>query len=342
MRRVLAHLIALCSAAVIGCAANGLDPTPDTNPTRRWADLVETAHQQRHAGAYQAAFETLQQASALSQQIPGALQMRARSSEYLGTLAALLGQPVEAESMLKTSIRLWEQTGEPGFVARLQTEADLISLYVATGRPGLAARSARTLAAKCDGRLDQDAAAADRVYGALAAAAYSNQDLVRAEALARKAIQFHQLNPDAMPEDRAQAHTQLGLILWKRGQKDAARQEVRAAIDILEANHRGAVVEYAAALSNLAKMTGADRNDLRALEMMRRAIEVARSNVGASHVFLADLWSAYAELLKRAKRGEESKAARREAQAIYQQTLVQQPGRYSVDIADFAPEAGKR
>ncbi|MGJ5816802.1 tetratricopeptide repeat protein [Paludibaculum fermentans] len=342
MRRGFVCLIVRCSAVAIGCAAYGQSNTTPEDPARRWAGLVETAQQQRQAGDYQAAFQTLQQASDLSRQTPGATQMRARSYEYLGSVAALLGRPTEAETMMKSSIRLWEESGEAGLVARLQAEADLLSLYVATGRPGPAARLARTLAASCDARLDQDAAAADKVYGALAAAAYLNQDLPRAEALSRKAIQFHKFNPSDMPEERSQVHNQLGLILWQQGRKDEARQEAQVAVDILEANRRVNVVEYASALSNLAKMKGADRNDPNALEMMHRAIEIVRSNIGPSHVFLVGLWSDYADLLKRAKRGEESKAARREAQNIYQRTLVQQPGRYSVDVADFTRDAGKR
>ncbi|WP_321477749.1 tetratricopeptide repeat protein [uncultured Paludibaculum sp.] len=342
MRRGFVCLIAQWSAIVIGCVASGQSGAPQEEPIRRWMSLVETARQQRQAGAYQEAYQTLQQASALSQAAPDALQMRARSYEYLGSLAALLGRPIEAEALLKTAIQLWEKTGEMGFVARSQAQADLISLYAETGRPAQAGRLARSLAAECDGRLDQNSAAANRVYRALATAAYLNQDLEQAETLARKAIQIQRLNPGMMLEERSQIHTELGLILWKQGRKEEARQELRTAVEILEKNQRVQVVEYATALGNLAMMVATDQNSTESLEMMRRAIEVVRSTIGTGHVFLAHLLSDYANLLKRARRGEESKAARREAETIYQRTLIQQPRRYSVDMADLTRQASRR
>lgn len=330
------------SAVIVNIAVSGQSGALASDPIQHWMSLVETARQQRQAGAYQAAYQTLQQACAVSQEIPEAPQLRARTYEYLGSLAQLLGRPIEAESKLKTSIQLWEQIGDIGFLARAQTEADLINLYVETGRVGPAARLASRLAAECEGRLDPDSEPAGRIFRALAASAYVNQDLARAETLSRKAVQIQQSRPGTMVEEQSQVHNELGLILWKRGRKDEARQEIRTAIDILEAHQRVQVVEYAAALSNMALMTEGGRNDEAALEMMRRAIEIVRSSIGTGHVFLGNLWSNYADLLKRARRGEESKAARREAQSIYQSTLVQQPGRHSVDVADFAREARRR
>lgn len=330
------------SAVIVGVAASGQSGALASDPIQHWIRLVETARQQRQAGAYQSAYETLQQACVVSQKVPEAPQLKARSYEYLGSVAQLLGRTTEAESKLKTSIQIWEQIGEAGIIARLQTEADLINLYAETGRHGAAGRLARTLAAECEGKLDPDSAAAGRIYRALAASAYLSHDLQRAETLSRKAVQIQQTRPGTMVEEQSQVHNELGLILWKRGRKDEARQEIRTAIDILEAHQRVQVVEYAAALSNMALMTEGGRNEEAALEMTRRAIEIVRSSNGTGHIFLGNLWSNYADLLKRAKRGEESKAARREAQAIYQSTLVQQPGRHSVDVADFARGAGRR
>lgn len=330
------------SAVIVSIAASGHSGALASDPIQHWMSLVETARQQRQAGAYQSAYQTLQQASAVSQEVPEAPQLRARTYEYLGSLAQLLGRPIEAESKLKTSIQLWDQIGDIGFLARVQTEADLINLYVETGRLGPATRLASSLAAECEGRLDPDSESAGRIFRALAASAYANRDLARAETLSRKAVQVQQSRPGTMVEEQSQVHNELALILWKRGRKDEARQEIRTAIDILEAHQRVQVVEYAAALSNMALMTEGGRNEEAALEMMRRAIEIVRSSIGTGHVFLANLWSNYADLLKRARRGEESKAARREAQSIYESTLVQQPGRHSVDVADFTREARRR
>ncbi|MBN9663470.1 MAG: tetratricopeptide repeat protein [Acidobacteria bacterium] len=330
------------SAVIVNIAASGQSGALVSDPVQHWISLVESARQQRQAGAYQAAYQTLQQARMLSQRTPEAPQLKARTYEYLGSLALLLGRPIEAETNLKTAIRLWEGVGQRGFVGRLQTEADLINLYVETARPGPAARLAKGLTAECEGRLDETSPSAGRIYRALAASAYLNQDLRLAETLSRRGIRNQQSNPDTLPEEESQVHNELGLILWKQGRKDEARQEVRAAIGILEANGRIQIVEYAAALSTLALMTAGEKDPTGALDMLRRAIDVVRLTIGADHIFLAKLWSNYADLLKRARRGEESKAARREAQSIYESTLVQQPGRHSVDVADFTREARRR
>jgi Flp pilus assembly protein TadD len=330
------------SAVIVNIAASGQSGALASDPIQHWMSLVDTARQQRQAGAYQAAYQTLQQARSLSQRTPEAPQLKARTYEYLGSLALLLGRPIEAETNLKTAIRLWEDIGQSGFIARLQTEADLINLYVETARPGPAARLAKGLTAECEGRLDENSASAGRIYRALAASAYLNQDLQLAETLSRKGIRNQQSNPATLPEEQSQVHNELGLILWKQGRKDEARQEVRAAITILEAKGRIQIVEYAAALSNLALMTAAEKDPTGALDMMRRAIDVARPTIGADHIFLAKLWSDYADLLKRARRGEESKAARRKAQSIYQSALVQQPGQYTIDLADLARDASSR
>lgn len=324
-----------------GAMAFGEPGEPDASVVERWLALVETARQQRQTGAYQQAYETLKQARAVSQTAPDAIHMRAWSHQYLGSLAALTGRMTEAESLLKSAVRLWASAGEAGAVPGMQAEADLIRLYSETGRPGPAARLAARLEAESE-RLDPATAAANRVYRALAAAAYLNKDLERAEALSRKAIQIQRAHAATTLEEQSQAHNELGLILWKQGRKDEARQEARRALDILAAHQLTQVVEYAVALSNLAMMTAADRNDSEALAMMRRAIDLVQSTIGPGNVFLANLWFNYAEMLKRARRGGESKAARREAQAIYERTLDAQPGRHTVDMADLLREARRQ
>lgn len=342
MKTGLVYRLTRWSAVFLGISAGGPSIASAQDPVQNWIGLVESARQQRQAGAYQAAYQTLEKARVLSQQTPDVPQLKARTYEYLGSLALLLGRPIEAESNLKTAIRLWEGVGESGFIARLQTEADLINLYVETGRPGPAARLAKSLAADCEGRLDANSAPAGRIYRALAASAYLNQDLQLAETLSRKGIRNQQSNPGTLPEEQSQVHNELGLILWKQGRKDEARAEVRTAIEVLETNGRTQIVEYAAALSNLALMTAGEKNETQALDLMRRAIDIVRPNIGTGHIFLANLWSDYADLLKRARRGEESKAARRKAQSIYQSALMQQPGRYSVDVADLTRESAGR
>lgn len=337
--RTRCNTLFTCFAAI--AAAFGEPRAPDESSVERWLALMETARQQRETGAYQQAYETLRLAHTLSRTMPGTIQMRARSHQYLGSLAALTGRTAEAEALLKSAVRLWAAAGEAGLIPCMQAQADLISLYSQTGRPGQAARLATRLEAESED-LDPASPAANRVYRALAAAAYLNQDLERAEALARKAIRIQRAHAGTTLEEQSQAHNELGLILWKQGRKDEASLEARRAVDILEADQRVKVVEYAAALSNLAMMMAADRNDPAALQMMRHAVEIAQSNIGPGHVLLANLWSNYAEMLKRAKRGRESRAARREAQVIYERTLDSQPGRHTVDLADLMREARRR
>lgn len=308
---------------------------PSGESLQRWVSMMEAAQKQRQQGLYEEAYRGFEAASALTVEMPGKPVLRARSYEYLGSMAATLGRPIEAESHYQSAIRLWEAMGEIGTIPQLQSTADLVSLYVETGQTGKAERLARRLSADSEGKLEANATAAGRVQIALAAAAYLNGDLDRAESLCRQAIKAKELDPQIAPEERSQAHNQLALILWQRNRRAAGLQQARVAVEILEQNDRTRSIEYAAALGNQAMMSAMENGDRRAPEMMRRAIEVVRSGVGTGHVFLAELLVNYADLLKQAKRGDESKAAQREAQQIFQKTLVQQPGQHTVDLSDL-------
>ncbi|WP_321477756.1 tetratricopeptide repeat protein [uncultured Paludibaculum sp.] len=342
MRTGFVCLAAHWCLLAMGCPVEGQSEAPDKATVQRWEQAMHAAQELREGGAYEAAYRGFEEAGAISRTMPGPPILQARTYESLGSVASALGRPLEAEGHYLAAIRIWETLGEPATVALLQSKADLVSLYVETGQTGRADRLAKRLAADAEGKLGSDSTAEGRVLIAISAAAYLNQDMDRAESLCRKAVRIKDKNADMSPEERSQAHNQLGLILWKRDHRGAALQEARKATEVLEKQERTQSLEYAAALANLAMMMASEHHDPRALGLLDRAIGVVRSSVGTGHVFLAELLTNYAELLKNAKRGDESKAARREAQTIYQRTLVQQPGRYSVDVADLTRGAVRR
>ncbi|MGJ5816803.1 hypothetical protein [Paludibaculum fermentans] len=308
---------------------------PDSEAVQRWVSTMEAAQELRRQGSYEAAYRGFEDAAVQARGMPGRPILRARNYEYLGSVAAILGRPFEAEGHYQSAIRLWESMGEIGTIAQLQAMADLVNLYVETGQTGKADRLAKRLVSDSEGKLESNRTAAGRVLLALAAAAYLNGDLNRAESLCRKALEAKIGNPEIMAEELSQAHNQLGLILWQRDRHAAGLEQARKAVEILERNDRTHSIEYAAALANQAMMSSMENGDRRAPDMMRRSIEVVRAGVGTGHVFLAELLVNYAGLLKQAKRGNESKAAQREAQQIFQRTLVQQPGQHTVDVSDL-------
>ncbi|WP_321477759.1 tetratricopeptide repeat protein [uncultured Paludibaculum sp.] len=342
MQTRFVSLFVRCGLLAIGCAASGQTGGPDDQSYSSWAETMEEAQRLRESGLYEAAYRGFEKASSLSQVIPGRLNPRARSLESLASVSSTLGRPLEAEAHYKAAIRLWAAMGKPATVDLLQCQAELIRLYVQTGQAGRAGRLARRLAADSEGKLVAEAVVEGRVTIALAAAAELNNDLDRAESLCRKAVRIKEQSTGITPEEQSEARGQLGLILWKRGRRAAALQEARRATEILESVDRVHSLEYATALGNQAMMSAALNNDPHALEQMRQAIGVARSAVGTSHFLLARLLTNYSGLLKRAKRGEEAKAARREAEKIYENTLVQQSGRYGVDVADLWREANRQ
>lgn len=335
MRTGFVCLVIQLSLVVSGRPFQSQEEGPSEESLQRWVSTMEAAQKQRQQGLYEAAYRGFEEASALTRNMPGRPVLRARSYEYLGSIAATLGRPIEAEAHYQAAIRLWEGMGEIGAIPQFQATADLVSLYVETGQNGKAVRVAKRLAADSEGKLNANVTAAGRVQIALAAAAYLNGDLERAESLCRQAIKTKELDAQITPEERSQAHNQLGLILWQRNRRAAGLQQARVAVEILEKNDRTRSIEYAAALGNQAMMSSMENGDRRAPELMRRAIDVVRTSVGTGHVFLAELLVNYAGLLKQSKRGDESKAAQREAQQIFQKTLVQQPGQHTVDVADL-------
>ncbi|MBN9663471.1 MAG: tetratricopeptide repeat protein [Acidobacteria bacterium] len=335
MRTGFVCLVVQLSLVVSGRPFQSQQEGPSEESLQRWVGMMEAAQKLRQQGHYEAAYRGFEEASTFTREMPGRPVLRARSYEYLGSIAATLGRPIEAEAHYQSAIRLWEAMGEIGTLSQLQANADLLSLYVETGQTGKAERLAKRLAADSEGKLGADATAAGRVQIALAAAAYLNGDLDRAESLCRQAIKAKELDPTITPEERSQAYNQLGLILWQRNRRAAGLQQARTAVEILEKNDRTHSIEYAAALGNQAMMSSIENGDRRAPELMRRAIEVVRTSVGTGHVFLAELLVNYAGMLKQSRRGDESKAAQREAQQIFQQTLVQQPGHHTVDVADL-------
>ncbi|QOY90491.1 tetratricopeptide repeat protein [Paludibaculum fermentans] len=342
MRTGFVCLMVQVCLVVNGRPVNPQPDEPSEEAVRLWVTTMEAAQKLRQQGAYEAAYRGFEDASALARSMPGTPVLRARSYEYLGSMAATLGRPIEAEGHYLSAIRLWEAIDDLGTIPQLQATADLVSLYVETGQTGKAERLAKRLAADSEDKLDANPTAAGRVQIALAAAAYLNQDVDRAESLCRKAIRTKEANREISPEELSQAHNQLGLILWKQGQRAYALQQARTAVEILEKNDRTHSIEYAAALGNTAMMSAIDSGDRNAADLMLRAIQVVRAGVGTGHVFLAELLVNYADLLKRAKRGDESKAAQREAQQIFQNTLVRQPGHHTVDVADLVRGSKRR
>lgn len=341
MRTGYVCLLTACLAA----GAWAADPPPKTvarADAQRWLSMMDQAQRLRESGSYEEAYRAFRRVADWSKGISGPPVLLGRAYEALGSTAASLGRPMDAEAHYEVAIRIWSSMGEEAEEALLQARADLITLCVESGQTGRAGRLAQRLAAESEGRMAPGSLVEGRVAIALAAAAYLNQDLEQAERWCRRAASVKDAHPELLPEERSQAHNQLGLILWMQGRRDAARQQAQAAIQVLEKLDRVHSLEYAAALGNLAMMRAANHAGREEVAMMRRAIDVVRAAVGAENVFLANLLTSYADLLQRTKHGSESKAARREAQAVYANTLARQPGRQTIDVADLVRGARQR
>lgn len=325
-------------AAWVAAGAWAADPPPQTvarADAERWVSMMNEAQRLRDSGAYAEAYRAFQQVAVWSKSIVGPPVLLARAYEAMGSTASSLGRPMDAESHYEAAIRIWSSMGAEAEEALLQARADLITLCVESGQTGRAGRLAQRLEADSDGRLAPGSLVEGRVATALAAAGYANQDAEQAERWCRRAVAVKDSHPELLPEERSQAHNQLALILWMEGRRTEARAEARTSTQLLEKLDRVHSLDYAAALGNLAMMRAAEHTGREELAMMRRAIAVVRAAVGTEHVFLGDLLTNYADLLQRSKHGGESKAARREAQAVYANTLARQPARHTVDVADL-------
>lgn len=326
----------------IGWLANGQSTEPRDEVIRRWFSQVKHAQQLRFQGEYATSLQVLRDAVVLSRTVPDAPELKAQTYEYMGSTTAALGHPMEAEAHYLAAIQVWESMGPAVLVPKLRSQVDLVSLYVESGQMGKADRLARSLAKESEGKFLPGSGDASRLDAALGAVAYLHNQLPKAEALTRRAIRGKEVNSDTLPEELSQAHNGLALILWKDGRKREARQHARIAVEVLEKAGRTRCLELAAALSNLAMMTGEDGHDAQALTLMRRAVDMVRDSVGQDNGFLADLLTNYADLLNAARKKSESKQARREADAVYQRSLVARPERHTVDMADMLRDGKRR
>ncbi len=147
-----------------------------------------------------------------------------------------------------------------------------------------------------------DATTQAQLYADLAFAEHHAGDDARARQHARRALQLAQRGAPkrqtpsyAQGLAQAQALNVLGILARRRGEWQAARQNLEASAALAEKmNDVGA---HAAALNNLALVEHATANDARALELAQRALELVtragdRHRQAALHNQLADLYHA--------------------------------------------------
>ncbi|HBY63298.1 MAG TPA: hypothetical protein DEH78_26040 [Solibacterales bacterium] len=313
-------MFALCWLAAVAAGA----------PYLVWQAEIAAADRLAAQSQFTAAEDVSRRALALAEGL-GRPALAAVSENNLGSHYHEWERYGDAEKHYRRALALWA-TVPAAPRGRLRTLNNLASLYLATGQP---ARAAQLLPSPEDSTAATPEAAA--LLSNLAACEYARHHYREARAhYARSLAMVERLG---LPVEAAIARLNLALVAFAAGRRAAAEAEALASLEFLQAN-----LGEAHPLTGQAHLSVAmvlEPNPMQAEPHLRAALAIAERTLGPESPAAARALTAYAEMLKRAKRKSEAKTMERRAAEIRRQFDRYGLTRHTVDWAELTARARK-
>lgn len=278
--------------------------------------LVAAADGANAAGDDQAALAALKQALRIvPEELPAAI-MLAR----LASVEWHQGQMRKAESDYLRSLALW-QKASPDDPQQTGVMVDLVGVYGQTGRWTKAEQYGRRAMALHEGFEEMQS---------LAAVLQGEHRYVEALELYQRAFQLK--DPVRDVTRLARAHSNLGVLLNKMGQRPRAIEEVRRAIAWWDLEPAADRLQLAVGLTNLADLYCREGRPADAEEPIRRAREIVTAESDARQPVLYSILRAQAQVLRRTGKAREARDADQEARELLLYLAREDAGEYTVDV----------
>ncbi len=248
----------------------------------------------------------------------------------LGTASHALGRDGEAENYFKRAIAVLRNATDPDDTLRLRAVNNLAVHYVDRR---LFARAERLGLRSLASRLNSPSIAAGDAVDLLAILGsldVAQKKYVSAESYYRKALAISEkLGPDRV--DTIQILSNLGRLYRRSGRIAEAASCYASAMAIAEVALPPGHPTWVLLLANA---SGVQEPPV-AEQYCRRALAIAERSLGPDHRLMGEVLIEYAGALRRLDRKAEAKRCEKRAKAILAFVARDDPGRFTVDVADL-------